>query len=169
MLDLVAGSQVLKHSNTASGARGINRDLDLVPDAKVKALEGVGVVRDPFEPGVERTIAVEGDSSLENGTLAVVTVNADPGGGGGARATRSTGDGDGALDVVEAFAVLDGSGPVGGVFGLGRVGGVVVELGALDVSAGRALDELLATGGGGGEAEERKKGGGFHGEIDGNA
>lgn len=166
MLDLVASSQVLEHSNAASGVGGIDRHLDLVADADVEALEGVGVVWDPFEPGLERTIAVEGDASLEKGALAVVAVNADPGGGGGASTTRGTGHGDGALDVVEAVAMLDGAGPVGRVCGLGGgVGGVVVELGALDASAGRALGELLAAGGGGSEAEEGEEGGGLHDEI----
>lgn len=169
VLDLLSSSQVFEDSNTAGAAGRINRDLDLVADAEVKALEGVGVVGDPFEPGVERAIAEEGDTSLENGALAVVAVNADPGGGGGVGTTGGTGDGDGALDVVEAVAVLDGAGPVGGVSGLGGVGGVVVELGALDVSAGRALDELLATGGGGGEAKKGEESGGLHDEIGKNA
>ena len=47
--------------------------------------------------------------------------------------------------------------------GLGDVGRVGVEVRALNVSAGRALDELLATRGGGSNAEEREEGGGLHG------
>ena len=115
MLDFFASSQVLENSNTASGAGGIDSDLDLFTDAEVKSLEGMGVVGDPFEPGIERAITEKGDTGLEKGGLAAVAVNTDPGGGSSFGTARGMGNGDGALDMLEAIAVLDSSGPGGGV------------------------------------------------------
>lgn len=118
MRDGLSGGQVLKSGNTGGLGRGIDSHADLVANLEGEAGEAVGVVGNPLVPSVEAAITVEGDTSLENGTLACVSVNSYPRRGSSVGAARSTGDCDRAGDLCEALADLDGAGPVRGVLGV---------------------------------------------------
>lgn len=135
--DCLAGGEVLKSGNTLGLGGGVDGHLDLVADGDGEAGEAVGVVGDPLVPGVKGAVGVEGDTGLENGSLASVTVDTDPGGGGGAAGAADLGDGDGTGDVVVSGSDLDGTGPVAGVVDVLDTRGL---LKGLDGLAGKSLD-----------------------------
>lgn len=119
VLDLSAGRQVLEHGDTGRLAGGVDVHLDLVADAEVKAPEGVRVVGDPFVPGVEAAVTVKGNTGLQDGRLAGIAVDADPGRGRRVCVSRYAGDRNGAADAGEALADLDDARPVARVLDLG--------------------------------------------------
>lgn len=127
--DLLAGGQVLEGGNARGLGGGVHLHVDRVTLADGEVGERVRVVGDPLVPGVVGAVTVEGDTGLQDGGAASVAVDADPGGSSGGAATGGPGGDDGALDLVEALADLDGAGPVGGVL---RVG-VVPHVGGRDV------------------------------------
>lgn len=110
--DLFTSRQVLESGNPSFLGRGIDLHVDLITDTDVEVGEGVRVVGDPFVPSIERTVAIERDTSLKDGSAACVTVNANPRGGSRVTVTADLGDSDGANHLGEACADLDGACPV---------------------------------------------------------
>lgn len=162
VVNRLARTQVLKSSNTRSRARGGDGDLDLIADAQIEAAEGVRVIWDPLKPSIEAAIAVEGETSLKDRGLAGITVNTNPGRGSSITTARGTGNGDGSSNTLETVSNLDSSRPVGGVLNLGGVGTLDEARAVGDALAGRALNELLATGSGGSKSKESKDSGELH-------
>lgn len=153
MRDLLARGQVLERGDAGRLGGRVDLHVDGVARADLKVGEGVRVVRDPLVPGVVGAVAVEGDARLQDGRAAGVPVDSDPGRGGGAASAGGPRGDDGALDLVEALADLDGAGPVGRVLRVAvvpHVGGGHV-LGVNNLPGG--------TPGGGGSADEGSDGG----------
>lgn len=199
------GSERISLTDTAGGAVCGHGDEDVVACGEANAAEVVGVVGVPLVPSTVPASACmidsgtkdnslvgdlavlngEVDAGLENGRLACVTINTDPGGGSVSSAAITTagslrvGHGEGAVDASVAGADEDGAGPVlrvlhGGGGGLAIIAGGLgsrdhgvglagASSAALLVACAACLGAWGGEGGGGGhEAEEH--GGGLHGE-----
>lgn len=134
MGDGLAIGEVLDGGSSSALGGGLNSDFDGITLGDGDTAEVIGIVGVPFVPGAVGGLAAlvaEVDTGLENGSLAGIAVNADPGRGAGllpgAGATgatwrRDTGDGELAGDGGVAGADQNGTGPVGAVLGLGGVG-----------------------------------------------
>lgn len=114
----LSGGEVLKSGNAGGLGRGVDGHADHVADLEREAGEAVGVVGNPLIPSIEAAVAIEGDSSLQNGGLAGIAVNSHPSRGRSVGTARSTGDCDCAGDLGETLADLDSASPVGGVLGV---------------------------------------------------
>jgi len=130
--DGLAIGEVLDSGSSGALSGGLNSNLDGVALRDGDAAEVIRVVGVPFVPGAVGGLAAlvaEVDAGLENGGLAGVAVNTDPGRGAGLffKATGATwggdtGNGELASDGGVAGADQNGTGPVGAVLGLGGVG-----------------------------------------------
>jgi len=168
VLDGLAGGHVLNGSNTASLAGCSDGNGDLVTSGKADATEVVCVVRVPLIPSIicdGRARLGPVNAGLEDGGLASVAVNANPG---GARASAGWGgDSERSGDALVASSNEDGTSPVGAVLGVGDVGAGTIN--AVDwislAAAGSTLAVTLSTagsawGGNGRAGEEESTGDG---------
>lgn len=155
--DRLAVGEVLDGGRSSALTGGLNSDLDGVPLGDGDTTEVIGVVGVPFVPGAVGGLAAlvaEVDAGLENGSLAGVTVNTDPGRGAGlllgaeaevtaATCGRDTGDGELAGDGGVAGADQNGTSPVGAVLGLSGIGELEDLLGGGVGDEGRVAVTLL--------------------------
>ena len=141
--DGLASGLVLKGGSTSGGGGGVDGHLDDIANRDGEGVVRVGVVRDPLVPGIEGAIGVEGDTSLEDSSLARVTINTNPGRGSGGRVARDLGDGDDTLDVGPAVALRNGTSPVARV---GDVGDGIAVVGDTLVDGTTAAGSRVAGG-----------------------
>jgi hypothetical protein len=122
--DGLASGDVLNDSLAGLGAAGGNGGLDHISGGNGQG-EIVGVVWVPLVPRIVAAANSEVNSSLENGGLAAIAINSDPGGGGSSAAARWIRDGELGSDslpgVTRWWGFDDGTRPVGAVRHLGLV------------------------------------------------
>lgn len=152
----LAISEVLDGGRSTILSGSLNGDLDRVTLGNGDTAEVIGIVGVPFVPGAVGGLAAlvaEVDAGLENGSLAGITVNTNPGRGAGllfgaeAEATAATwggdtGDGELAGDGGVVGADQNGTSPIGTILSLGGVGKLEDLLGGA-VDEGRVAVTLL--------------------------
>ncbi|KAI7976906.1 hypothetical protein EIK77_010137 [Talaromyces pinophilus] len=153
--------------NTAGCAGGLNAHLDGVTSRDVDAAEVVGIVGNPLVPGVVghgAALDTEVETSLQEGALAGVSINTDPGTGAILGAVVTTaGDGrggsnDASGDLGESGVNQDSTGPVSAlvVVLLGQTSASQTGVRTADTMSVAAASHALGERRGNGRAGEEK-------------